>query len=39
VIIDATHAFFVGVGGTVTVGANQVDGLYTGTFTILAQYN
>ena len=39
VIIDSTHAFFVGVGGTVTVGANQTDGLYTGTFTILAQYN
>ncbi|MGE5561699.1 MAG: DUF4402 domain-containing protein [Bacillota bacterium] len=39
VIIDSTRAFFVGVGGTVTVGANQVDGLYTGTFTILAQYN
>jgi hypothetical protein len=39
VIIDSTRAFFVGVGGTVTVGANQPDGLYTGTFTILAQYN
>ena len=39
VIIDATRAFFVGVGGTVTVGANQTDGTYTGTFTILAQYN
>lgn len=39
VTIDATRAFFVGVGGTVTVGANQADGLYTGTFTVLAQYN
>ena len=39
VIIDSTHAFFVGVGGTVSVAANQPDGDYTGTFTILAQYN
>lgn len=39
VMIDSTRAFFVGVGGTVTVGANQADGLYTGTFTVLAQYN
>lgn len=39
VTIDATRAFYVGVGGTVTVGANQPDGLYTGTFTVLAQYN
>lgn len=39
VIIDNTRAFSVGVGGTITVGANQVDGLYTGTFTVLAQYN
>jgi hypothetical protein len=39
VVIDSTRAFKVGVGGTVTVGANQVDGLYTGTFTVLAQYN
>lgn len=39
VIIDSTHAFFVGVGGTVNVGANQADGTYTGTFTVLAQYN
>jgi len=38
-VIDATRAFFVGVGGTVTVGANQPDGLYSGTFTVLAQYN
>ena len=39
VFIDSTRAFFVGVGGTVTVGANQADGIYTGTFTVLAQYN
>lgn len=39
VIIDSSRAFFVGVGGTVNVSANQVDGLYSGTFTILAQYN
>ena len=39
VTIDSTHAFFVGVGGTVTVAANQPDGDYTGTFTVLAQYN
>ncbi len=39
VTIDATRAFFVGVGGTVTVGANQAEGLYSGTFTVLAQYN
>jgi hypothetical protein len=39
VVIDSTRAFFVGVGGTITVAANQADGLYTGTFTVLAQYN
>lgn len=39
VTIDSTRAFFVGVGGTVTVGANQAEGLYSGTFTVLAQYN
>jgi hypothetical protein len=39
VTIDSTHAFFVGVGGTVTVGPNQPDGLYTGLFTVLAQSN
>jgi hypothetical protein len=37
--INSTRAFSVGVGGTVTVGANQPDGIYTGTFTVLAQYN
>ena len=39
VIIDSTRAFSVGVGGTVTIGANQAEGTYTGTFTVLAQYN
>lgn len=39
VTIDSTHSFSVGVGGTVTVAANQVAGTYTGTFTVLAQYN
>lgn len=39
VTINSTRAFFVGVGGTVMVGANQPDGTYTGTFTVLAQYN
>ena len=39
ITIDSSHAFFVGVGGTVSVGANQPDGDYTGTFTVLAQYN
>jgi hypothetical protein len=39
VTIDNTRAFFVGVGGTVNVGANQAEGLYSGTFTVLAQYN
>jgi hypothetical protein len=39
VTIDSTHAFSVGVGGTVTVSANQAAGTYKGTFTVLAQYN
>jgi hypothetical protein len=39
ITIDSTRAFTVGVGGTVTIGANQPDGVYTGTFTVLAQYN
>jgi hypothetical protein len=39
VTIDSSHAFFVGVGGTVSVAANQPDGDYTGVFTVLAQYN
>ena len=39
ITIDSTHAFFVGVGGTITVAANQPDGDYTGVFTVLAQYN
>jgi hypothetical protein len=39
VTIDSNRAFFVGVGGSVSVAANQPDGDYTGTFTVLAQYN
>jgi len=39
VTIDSTRAFFVGIGGVVTVAANQAEGDYTGTFTVLAQYN
>jgi len=39
VTIDSTRAFFVGVGGTVNVAANQPDGVYSGIFTVLAQYN
>lgn len=39
ITIGSTRAFFVGIGGTVTVAANQVEGVYTGTFTVLAQYN
>ena len=39
VTIDSTRAFFVGVGGTVTVAPNQAEGTYTGTFLVLAQYN
>lgn len=37
--IDSTRAFSVGVGGTVTVAPNQAEGVYTGLFTVLAQYN
>jgi hypothetical protein len=37
--IDSTRTFSVGIGGTVTVAANQAEGTYTGTFTVLAQYN
>ena len=33
------RTFERGVGGTVTIGANQAEGTYTGTFTVLAQYN
>ena len=39
VTIDSTRAFSVGVGGTVIIAANQAAGTYTGTFTVLAQYN
>ena len=39
VTIDSTRAFAVGIGGTVTIAPNQAEGTYTGTFTVLAQYN
>ena len=39
ITIDSTRAFFVGIGGTVTVAANQAEGPYTGTFMVLAQYH
>jgi hypothetical protein len=39
VTIDSTRAFFVGIGGTVTIAPNQAEGTYSGTFTVLAQYN
>jgi hypothetical protein len=39
VTIDSTRAFSVGIGGTVTIAPNQAEGTYTGTFTVLAQYN
>jgi hypothetical protein len=39
ITIDSTRAFSVGIGGTVTIAPNQAEGTYTGTFTVLAQYN
>jgi hypothetical protein len=36
--IDSTHAFFVGVGGTVQIAANQPAGVYTATFDVTANY-
>jgi hypothetical protein len=36
--IDSTHAFFVGVGGTIMVAANQPDGVYTAQFDVTANY-
>ena len=37
-IIDATRAFFVGVGGTIQVNANQPEGVYEATFDVTAFY-
>ena len=36
--IDSTHTFFVGVGGILSLSANQPDGDYSGTFKLLANY-
>jgi hypothetical protein len=37
-IDPVTRAFFVGVGGTVLIGANQPEGLYSATFDVTANY-
>lgn len=36
--IDATHAFFFHVGGSIQVGADQADGLYESNFDVTADY-
>ena len=36
--IDATRAFFVGVGGILQVNADQPEGTYSGNFTVTANY-
>ena len=36
--IDSTHAFFVGVGGSIVVGASQAAGTYTAQFDVTANY-
>ncbi|WP_037498776.1 DUF4402 domain-containing protein [Sphingomonas jaspsi] len=36
--IDASHAFFFHVGGTIQVGADQADGLYQSNFDVTADY-
>lgn len=36
--IDATRAFFFGVGGTLLIGADQAEGVYDATFTVTAVY-
>lgn len=36
--IGATGVFYVGVGGTITIGANQMPGLYTGQVTVTANF-
>jgi len=38
ITINSSHAFFVGVGGTVNVAANQPDGDYVGSFSVTVQY-
>lgn len=36
--IDSTHAFYVGVGGSLEIQPNQAEGLYTGQFDLYANY-
>jgi hypothetical protein len=36
--IDATRAFFIGVGGTIQIAANQPDGTYSAQFDVTANY-
>ena len=36
--IDATRAFFVGVGGILMINADQAEGVYQGNFTVTANY-
>lgn len=36
--IDATRAFFVGVGGILQINADQPEGTYQGSFTVTANY-
>ena len=36
--IDATRAFFFGIGGTIMLNANQPEGLYHATFDVTANY-
>jgi hypothetical protein len=37
-IDPVTRSFFVGIGGTVLIAANQPEGIYTGTFDVTANY-
>jgi hypothetical protein len=37
-IDPTTRAFFVGVGGTIQIAANQPDGVYTAQFDVTANY-
>ncbi|HEX6741571.1 MAG TPA: DUF4402 domain-containing protein, partial [Sphingomicrobium sp.] len=36
--IDATRAFFVGVGGIIQINADQPEGVYQASFTVTANY-
>jgi hypothetical protein len=37
-IDPVTRSFFVGIGGTLLIAANQPEGIYTGTFDVTANY-